>query len=84
MSDTGEVIHLSDLVADLKQRVEALERQLAMTAEDGLGNVIKALEALDGKIELLKRRLDGPSTDIGALWDNASNGEKRWSEEDFA
>jgi hypothetical protein len=25
-----EVVHLSDLVADLKQRVEALERALAM------------------------------------------------------
>jgi hypothetical protein len=61
-----EVIHLPDLVADLKQRVEALERELALRQPAYPAPTVQT-----------------PVIDLGALWDNASNGEKRWSEEDF-
>lgn len=65
MSTTGEIEDLSATVADLKARVEALERELA---------ALRPAPVFEST----------PRVDIATLWDNASNQEKRWSEEDFA
>lgn len=54
-------------VADLKQRVEALERELASLR----------LTKIDQPLG------DRTTVDLGSLWDNASNQERRWSEDDF-
>lgn len=73
MSDPVE--DLVATVADLKQRVEALERELATKA--GIGNDPNA------PVEQRHQHRPTNTVDLAALWDNASNQEKRWSEDDF-
>jgi hypothetical protein len=66
-----EVIHLSDLVADLKQRVEALERELA-AAKHGLESPVKR----DAPVDVYLNQ--GKQAELAARWDSGT-----YSEEDF-